>query len=129
VRSLSDEKSSNMTNENLWTYRSDVYGGDQTLDLIGFDVEATDGKIGLVEEESTVVGDSYVVVDIGFWVFDKKIVLPASMITRIDPPERKIYVGCTKKEIEDAPEFNETTYKESGYRDRLDGHYGRLSTI
>jgi hypothetical protein len=118
-----------MTSENLWTYRSNVYGGDQTLDLIGFDVEATDGKIGLVEEESTVVGDSYVVVDIGFWVFDKKIVLPASMITRIDPPERKIYVGCTKQEIEDAPEFNETTYREPGYREQLGGHYGRFSAI
>ncbi|MFC7640037.1 hypothetical protein ACFQX6_02550 [Streptosporangium lutulentum] len=67
-----------MASENIWTYRSDVYGGDQTLDLIGFDVEATDGKIGLVEEESTMADDSYVVVDIGFWVFDKKIVLPAA---------------------------------------------------
>ncbi|MEV8636353.1 PRC-barrel domain-containing protein [Streptosporangium sp. NPDC051023] len=117
-----------MTTESLWTYRAGVFG-DESLSVIGFDVEATDGKIGSVDEESNVVGDSYVVVDTGFWIFGKKVVLPASTVTRIDPQERKVYVARTKDEIKDAPEFDDATYKASAYRDDLGGYYGRFPVI
>lgn len=117
-----------MTSENVWTYRSGVFG-DESLSVIGFDVEATDGKIGSVDEESNVVGDSYIVVDTGFWIFGKKVVLPASTINRIDPQERKVYVNRTKDEIKAAPEFDEATYQDSGYREEIGGYYGRLPLI
>ncbi|SNT33065.1 hypothetical protein SAMN05216276_1034106 [Streptosporangium subroseum] len=110
--------------ENVWDYRSEARSGDQALDLVGFDVEATDGKIGSVDEESNAVGDSYVVVDTGFWIFGKKVVLPAGTVTRIDPQERKVYISRTKEEIKNAPEFDEATYKEPDYRDKLGGYYG-----
>ncbi|MEV7908541.1 PRC-barrel domain-containing protein [Streptomyces anulatus] len=117
-----------MTTENLWTYRPGIVGN-EGLSLIGFDVEATDGKIGSVDEESNAVGDSYLVVDTGFWIFGKKVVLPASTITQIDPQERKVYVARTKDEIKDAPEFDEATYKQPTYRDDLGGYYGRLPVV
>jgi len=110
--------------ENVWSYRPETYSGEQTLDLVGFDVEATDGKIGSVDEESNTVGDSYIVVDTGFWIFGKKVVLPAGTVHQIDPQERKVYVSRTKQEIKDAPEFDEATYKEPEYRDKLGGYYG-----
>ncbi|WP_245878915.1 PRC-barrel domain-containing protein [Streptosporangium subroseum] len=120
---MAEEKSLAMT-ENVWDYRSEARSGDQALDLVGFDVEATDGKIGSVDEESNAVGDSYVVVDTGFWIFGKKVVLPAGTVTRIDPQERKVYISRTKEEIKNAPEFDEATYKEPDYRDKLGGYYG-----
>jgi hypothetical protein len=110
--------------ENVWSYRPEAYSGEQTLDLVGFDVEATDGKIGSVDEENNVVGDSYIVVDTGFWIFGKKVVLPAGTVHRVDPQERKIYVARTKDEIKDAPEFDEETYREPSYRESLGGYYG-----
>lgn len=110
--------------ENVWSYRPEAYSGEQALDLVGFDVEATDGKIGTVDEESNAVGDSYIVVDTGFWIFGKKVVLPAGTVHQIDPQERKIYVSRTKQEIKDAPEYDEATYKEPDYRDKLGGYYG-----
>lgn len=125
TETLTSEKSRAMTSENLWTYRSGVTETDQGLSVIGFDVEATDGKIGLVEEESNVAGESYVVVDTSFWIFGKKVVLPAATVTRIDPQERKVYVAHTKEEIEEAPEFDETAYHGPGYRQDLSGYYGR----
>ncbi|GAA3067230.1 PRC-barrel domain-containing protein [Streptosporangium carneum] len=117
-----------MTTENLWTYRPGVVGH-EGLSLIGYDVEATDGKIGSVDEESNAVGDSYIVVDTGFWIFGKKVVLPASTITEIDPQDQKIYVARTKDEIKDAPEFEETTYRDSAYRQGLGEYYGRFPVI
>ncbi|GAA5043008.1 hypothetical protein HNP84_002053 [Thermocatellispora tengchongensis] len=115
-----------MTSE-LWTYRSDVrgsYAGD--LDFSGYTVEATDGRIGHVDDATYDVGQSYVIVDTGPWIFGKKVMLPASTVTRIDPQARKLYVARTKEEIKNAPEFDEANYKESVYRDRLSEYYGRF---
>ncbi|MEV7013122.1 PRC-barrel domain containing protein [Streptosporangium sp. NPDC051022] len=119
-----------MPPENLWTYRPGVFG-DESLSVIGFDVEATDGKIGSVDEESNVAGDSYIVVDIGFWLFGRKVVLPAGTVTRIDHQEHKVYVARTKDEIKEAPEFEETktTYDDAAYRKGLGEYYGRFPPI
>ncbi|WP_405147551.1 PRC-barrel domain-containing protein [Sphaerisporangium sp. NBC_01403] len=115
-----------MISDNLWTYRPDVYGHDQTMDIVGFDVEAVDGKIGSVDEASNVVGESYIVVDTGPWIFGKKVVLPALVVTQINQPDRKVYVARTKQEIKNAPEFDQKSYKDAGYRARLAGYYGNL---
>ncbi|MFD0884814.1 PRC-barrel domain containing protein [Streptosporangium algeriense] len=114
-----------MTVESLWTYRAGVFE-DENLSVIGFDVEATDGVIGTVDEESNVAGDSFVVVDVGFWSFGRRVVLPAAAVTRIDPHARKVHLALTKEEIEGAPEFAEDTYRAPVYRAGLDDYYGRL---
>ncbi|WP_405144757.1 PRC-barrel domain containing protein [Sphaerisporangium sp. NBC_01403] len=108
-----------------WTYREGV-APDPDLSLIDYDVEATDGKIGTVDEESNVAGDSYLVVDIGFWLFGKKALVPASMITGVDPQENRIYLARTQEEIKDAPEFDEDTYKDVAYRRQVGEYYGRF---
>ncbi|GIH98330.1 PRC-barrel domain containing protein [Planobispora takensis] len=96
-----------MTDENLWSYRPDVYAGDRTLDLIGFDVETpADGKVGRVAEESTVPGDSYVVVDMGSLISQKKIKVPAGLVSRVDPGERRIHLSVNRVEIERGPVTN-----------------------
>ncbi|GAA4078655.1 PRC-barrel domain containing protein [Nonomuraea soli] len=106
-----------------WNYRPEVTGAG--VDLIGFDVEATDGKIGSVDEQSDTVGENYIVVDTGFWIFGKKVVMPAGTITRIDPQERKVFLARTKEEIKNAPEFDADTYKDSAYRQQVGDYYGR----
>ncbi|MEV0585291.1 PRC-barrel domain containing protein [Nonomuraea sp. NPDC050310] len=113
-----------MSND-MWTYGSGVYG-DDSLDIVGFDVEATDGSIGSVDEASNAVGDSYLVVDTGPWIFGKKRVLPASTVTRIDPQARKVHLARTKQEIKDAPEYDKDTFAEPSYRDEVGGYYGRF---
>ncbi|MDP9865669.1 MULTISPECIES: PRC-barrel domain-containing protein [Streptosporangium] len=110
----------------LWTYRTDVYDVNKSLDIAGYHVEATDGKIGSVDEATYDVGESYLVVDTGPWIFGKKVMLPASTVTRIDPQERKIYVSRTKDEIKHAPEFDEATFKEPVYRDTVGDYYSRF---
>ncbi|MEV7969986.1 PRC-barrel domain containing protein [Sphaerisporangium sp. NPDC088356] len=109
-----------------WTYREGV-APDPDLSLIGYDVEATDGKVGPVDEESNVAGDSYLVVDTGLWIFGKKAVVPAAAVTRVDPEENKIYLSRTKEEIKNAPEFDEETYKDPAYRQKIGDYYGRFS--
>jgi len=53
----------------LWTYEITL---PEMPDLTRFDVEATDGSIGHVDEATYDVGASYLVVDTGPWIFGKR---------------------------------------------------------
>ncbi|MGI5287521.1 PRC-barrel domain containing protein [Nonomuraea polychroma] len=110
----------------LWDYRPDVYDRGRSLNIVGYHVQATDGKIGTVDEATYEVGESYIIVDTGPWIFGKKVMLPAQVVTSIDPQERNVHVARTKAEIKDAPEFDEGTFKEPDYRARIGDYYGRF---
>ena len=89
-----------------WNYRDDLAAAQR--DLTGFDVEATDGSIGKIDEASNDAGASYVVVDTGFWIFGKKRLIPAGVIERIDDESRQVHVAMTKDQIKNAPDFDDT---------------------
>jgi hypothetical protein len=78
----------------------------EPLDLTGFDVEATDGHIGKVDEASSEQGMSCLVVDTGFWIFGKKRMLPAGVVNRVDVDDKKVVVSMTRQEIKDAPDYD-----------------------
>src|SRR5215217_2761492 len=108
-----------------WTYRDvDTLGVDMTrgVDLVGFEIEATDGSIGKIDEATYDVGSSFVVVDTGPWIFGSKVMLPAGTIIRVDRDARKVFVDRSKKEIKSAPQFDKDTYTERDYRDRVGDH-------
>ena len=71
---------------NIWTYGENILSG--PLDLTSFTVEATDGEIGKIDEATYDAGDSYVIVDTGFWIFGKRRMIPAHAITRVDADSR-----------------------------------------
>jgi hypothetical protein len=110
----------------IWVYREQGLGYDPVngRDLTGYGVEALDGSIGKIDKASNDVGQSYVIVDTGPWIFGKKVMLPAGVIERVDEQERKVWVGRTKDQIKDAPEFDESMLSDSGYRDELGTYYG-----
>ena len=89
-----------------WTYRDNLSAGQR--DLVGYQVEATDGSIGKIDEASDEAGAAYVVVDTGFWIFGKKRMIPAGVIDRINVDAQTVYVRMTKDQIKDAPDFDET---------------------
>jgi FKBP-type peptidyl-prolyl cis-trans isomerase 2 len=115
-----------MTAPDLWTYR-DQFTADE-IDLVGYKVEATDGKIGKVDEATYEVGGSYIVVDTGPWIFGKQVLLPAGVIDRVEQAEETIYVRLTKDEIKNSPEFDDTRYRDEAYRDEMTGYYGGATT-
>ncbi len=104
----------------MWTYREELW---LTTDLNGFKVEAIDGEIGSVDEETNDVGSSYIVVDTGPWIFGKKVLLPAGVIDRVDLNDRRLFVNRTKDEIQNAPEFDETRYTDPAYRGQVGSYY------
>lgn len=86
----------------------------QTLDSqdikgLGVYREGTDEKIGTVSD--VLVDDEghfrYLVVDLGFWIFGKKVLLPLGR-TRIEFPHNRVYViGLTREQAEQLPEIKE----------------------
>lgn len=101
---------------NTWNYRADL--GDQIAgqNLDGYDVEASDGGIGRIDEHSDEAGAGYVVVDTGFWIFGTKRLVPAGVIRSIDHAKRTVHVGMTKDEIRSAPDFDETSRVDASRR-------------
>ena len=116
----------------LYTYRIGVFGlaspdpSTQLPDVSGFDVEATDGHIGKVDEATTTADSSCLVVDTGFWIFGKKRMIPAGLISAIDPKARTVALGVTKEHVKDAPDFDEVRREELAYLDEVAHHYDRF---
>jgi hypothetical protein len=102
----------------LWSYSKAL---DPRTDLDGFDVVALDGEIGTIDEATDDVGDSYIVVDTGPWIFGRKVVIPAKAIVRLDPPEHSVFLRLTKDQIKDSPELNDP--RDADRRRQLIGSY------
>ena len=106
---------------NLWVYADLNW---KQSDLAGLAVEALDGSIGKVDEATDEVGNAFIVVDTGPWIFGKKVLLPAGVIRDVDLDAEKIFVDRTKEQIKNAPEFDERTYRDDKYRDQIGSYYG-----
>ena len=115
-----------MARVEMWTYR------DTTLNqrnLSGLKVEALDGSIGKVDDATNDVGGSFIVVDTGPWIFGKKVMLPAGVVSRVDLDTETVFVNRTKDQIKNAPEYDEDKEKSDNkyrerYRSDLGSYYG-----
>ncbi len=112
------DRSTTLTN--MYTFPNQSWS---TLDLSGFSVEATDGGIGKVDETTYEIGTDSLIVDTGPWIFGKKVMLPAGVISQVDENDHRIWVNLTKDQIEHAPEFDQSRFHDVHYRDELGSYY------
>ena len=112
----------------IYLYRATIIATAPPPDLTGWDVEATDGHIGDVDEATYENQKGCLVVDTGFWIFGKKRLLPAGVVTALDPDERKVYVGMTKADVKKAPDYEHERHRddERGYHDDERSYYERF---
>jgi hypothetical protein len=115
-----------MDTVDVWVFRDqadlgyDPIGG---ADITGFSVEALDGSIGKVDKANNDVGQAYVIVDTGPWIFGKKVMLPAGVITQISTEAETISVNRTKDQIKDSPEYDDAKLDDTDYRSELGSYY------
>jgi hypothetical protein len=109
----------------VWTYRDQQHLGTSIadFDVSGFQVEASDGSIGKVDEATYESGSGYIVVDTGPWIFGKKVMLPAGVVESVDMSEEIVFVNRTKEQIKNAPEFDDSMVSDNEYRTRLGDYY------
>ncbi|MEH1834998.1 MAG: DUF2382 domain-containing protein [Nostoc sp.] len=105
------------------SYR-DTFEG-QDIKGLGVYTQGTDEKVGtvsdvLVDEEGHF---RYLVVDLGFWIFGKKVLLPIGR-ARIDYNVDRVYtIGLTREQAENLPEFDERQTLDYDYEERVRGVY------
>jgi hypothetical protein len=115
------QRGTTTTRWNAWDYRDQDWSSRQ---LVGYEIEAIDGSIGKIDEATNEAGGSYVIVDTGPWIFGKKVMLPAGVVSRVDHENERIFVDRTKDQIKEAPEFDEERQRDERYRSELGSYYG-----
>ncbi len=100
----------------IWTFPPTA---DSIRFLIGYEVLATDGKVGSIDEHSLAADSSYIVLNTGWWLFERKRLIPCGFISSIDGPAGKIFLSKSRREVRAAPAFRPIEHSsESGrYRD------------
>jgi hypothetical protein len=104
----------------VWVYQVEV---EATPDLTGFDVAATDGEIGKVDEATYEGGSGWIVVDTGWWIFGKKRMIPAGTISAIDLEDRKVHVRMSKDQIKSAPDYEHGRRADRAFREDHESYY------
>ncbi|MBO3457831.1 DUF2382 domain-containing protein [Aetokthonos hydrillicola Thurmond2011] len=104
-------------------YRDTFQGND--IKGMAIYADGTDEKIGTISD--VLVDDEghfrYLVVDLGFWIFGKKVLLPVGR-SRIDYNTSRAYaVGMTREQADNLPEFNEHDTLDYDYEERVRGVY------
>lgn len=112
----------------IYAYRADIVTVTPPPDVTGWDVEATDGHIGKVDEATYENSSGCLVVDTGFWIFGKKRLLPIGVVTAMDADEQRLFVGMTKSDVKSAPDYDVERHRsdEPGYHDTERGYYERF---
>ncbi len=102
-------------------YKEEIFDGD---DIKGLDVHAgkTGEKIGTID--NALVDDSgrirYFVIETGFWIFGKKVLLPVGYC-QIDDRAKRIYATgiLNRKQVEELPEYHDNTRIDRRYEEKV----------
>jgi len=102
----------------------DVFQGQDIKDMSVY-AEGGDDKVGTVSD--ILVDDDgrfrYLVVDLGFWIFGKKVLMPVGR-TRIDYNASRIYaLGMTREQAENLPQYDENQVVDYDYEENVRGVY------
>lgn len=103
----------------------ETFGDDGITDFSVYS-DVTDEKIGSVKDilvDETSGKFRYLIVDLGFWIFGKKVLLPIG-ISRIDSSQERVYArGLTKDQAKNLPEFSDDLKIDYDYEERVRGIY------
>ena len=87
--------------QELWKAREGVILGD---DLVGYDVEGLDAKIGKVDH---VAFDKTCLIVSTSRLFGKQFVIPATAVERVERDRETLFVDLAKEEVENSPAYDD----------------------
>ncbi|GAB4527252.1 MAG: hypothetical protein Tsb0014_07880 [Pleurocapsa sp.] len=101
------------------SYKEDIFGGDDIKNFSVYDY--SNDKIGSVHD--ILVDESgrfrYLVIDTGFWIFGKKVLLPVGRAS-IDYAQERVYAsGLSKEQAEHLPEYDDDMTIDYDYEERV----------
>jgi hypothetical protein len=113
----------------LWDYRSHVWDYRESTwtldgDLVGYAVEASDGRAGTVVEAASTSAGRYLVVAIDEPSARVRVV-PAGVVVELRHEDRTVRVDSTRQQLDDAPAYDDVPRSESVLA-HLESYYGAL---
>jgi hypothetical protein len=99
-----------------------------TREVIGYGINAEDGRIGHVEDFIVDENDwvlRYMVVDTINWLPGKKVITSPDWVKEIKWSESEVTVDVTRDVIKDCPQFDPSAPVNREYEERLYDYYGR----
>jgi hypothetical protein len=109
-----------MDDSSVWNYRDTTWSEG---DVIGYEVHATDGSIGTVDEATGETDRAHIVVDTGPWIFGRKRLLPAGTVHAIDHEARTVTLSLSKDQVKAGPDYDEGAELDDESRLRHGDHY------
>jgi hypothetical protein len=99
-----------------------------THDVNGYNVDASDGNVGSVED--FIIDDEtwairYLVVNTGHWLSDRKVLVSPQWIENASWDDSRVIVNLTREAIKNSPELTEDLLLSRNYEIGLHGHYSR----
>ncbi|AXX31106.1 hypothetical protein APASM_3741 [Actinosynnema pretiosum subsp. pretiosum] len=88
--------------------------------LLGFEVRATDGRVGVVDSENALLPADCLVVDVSG---GNRVALPVGVVSGVDREARVVQVDRTTEQVAGAPEFDPDEVDPPAYRERLGEYY------
>ncbi len=100
-----------------------------THEVIGYDIHATDGDIGEVED--FLVDDNtwkidFMVIDTGHWFSGKKVLISPERIKEIDWETGTVIIDTTIEQVKSSPEYDPKQELTEAYTLMLHNHYNSL---
>ena len=97
--------------------------------VTGYNIKATDGEIGDVED--FIINDSnwqidFMLVDTGNWFPGKKVLIAPKMIKEIDWETSTVIVNATEDSVKNSPEYQPGEELSESYEANLQNYYGRF---
>jgi hypothetical protein len=94
----------------------------------GYHVHGSDEEIGHIED--FIVDDEtwqirYLVINTSNWWVGKNVLVPPFWATRVSWDENMVYLGLSREEIRNCPEWNADAAVNRAYEERLFDYYGR----
>lgn len=97
-------------------------------EVLGYGIQALDGTIGHVED--FILDDRswtirYLVIDTNVWWFGKHVLVAPGWLEGVVWNDRQVTVSLTRRQIQDAPEWDGESPITGEYEQELARHYGR----
>jgi hypothetical protein len=99
-----------------------------SLEVTGYDIQATDGEIGHVEDfviEDETWAIRYLIVDTTNWWPGKKVLISPKWIERVSWSESKVFINLSRESIQQSPEYTEQSLLTREYEAGLHRYYKR----
>ncbi len=100
-----------------------------THEVKGYDIHATDGDIGDVED--FIIDDAtwkihFLVVDTGDWFPGKKVLISPDWIKEINWENSEVTVNASVEQVKNSPEYDASKQLSTAYESILKNYYGRF---